>query len=162
MSDEQTTPSLEHQPRVIGFVSGRPDEQEKQKSNIENYYPINPIGYYSDKGVIFLSWDEINEDLKRGDLKLDDVIIIDDLKRLAGDWGVLANRLLPITKKEVYVDTVNKEQRKLLNWGKRLRKLEPYIQQKNWNRVLENLKILAKKIFPDTESQENLKKKQKK
>jgi hypothetical protein len=30
--------SDEHQPLIMGFVSGSPDEQEKQQSNIINYY----------------------------------------------------------------------------------------------------------------------------
>lgn len=144
--------SDELQSRVIGFVSGRPDEQEEQKSNIENYYPINPKGYYSDKDVEFLSWNEINEDLGCGKLKRDDVIIIDNLKRLAGDWGVLADRLLALTEKEVYVDTVNEEQRELLNWDERLEHNTNLIEGDAKGRALINLQELAKQIFQGTES----------
>ncbi len=109
----------EHQPRVIGFVSGRPDEQEEQKSNIENYYPINPEGYYSDKGVEFLSRNEINEDLGCGKLKCGDVIIIDDLTDLSGNREELAKRLLTPLKNGVKVEPVNKEHWELLKWKER-------------------------------------------
>ena len=143
--------SDERQPRVIGFVSGSQDEQEEQKSNIEKYYDTS--GYYSDKGVIFPpGWNKIKEDLKRGDLKRGDVIIIDDLKRLAGDWGVLANRLLALTNNSVHVDTVNEEQRKLLNWDERLKHNTNLISIGAKERALVNLKELAIQILQGTES----------
>lgn len=138
--------SDERQPRVIGFVSGSQDEQEEQKSNIEKYYDTS--GYYSDKGVIFPpGWNEIKEDLKRGD-----VIIIDDLKRLAGDYGVLADRLLALTENSVHVDTVNEKQRKLLDWDKRLKHNTNLISIGAKERALINLQKLAKQIFQGTES----------
>jgi hypothetical protein len=133
-------------PRFKGFVSGSEDEQKEQISKINKFCETH--GFPSGKDIEFLSnWNTINEDLKCGDC-----IIIDDLKRLAGDWRILANKLLALTKNSVHVVSVNEEQCKLLNWDERLKHNTNLILGGGEERALAGLQIMAKQIFPDTES----------
>jgi hypothetical protein len=136
--------SDERQLRIIGFVSGRPDEQEKQKSNIKKFYISQG---YPDNGLEFSpDWHKMNNDLESGDY-----IIIDDLTDLSGNLEELVARLRVPLKKGVHVEPVNKEHWKLLKWDERLENIEK--ERVTEERTLLGLKDdLAKQIFPDTES----------
>lgn len=134
--------SDEYQPRIMGFVSGSPVEQEEQQSRIKKFYDTQ--GYYSDKGVIYSpDWDKIENNLKSGDY-----IIIADLTDLSRNCEELAKRLLVPLKNSIHVVPVNEEQRKLLRWDER----RDVISRLGEERALASLQMVAKQILQGTES----------
>lgn len=159
MSDEQTTTSNEFH-RYKGFISGRTDEREEQKSRIAKFFQsqgcVSKTGINAETGIEFSpDWDKINNDLESGDF-----IIIADLTDLSGNLEELAAKLLVPLNKGVQVQPANKEQRKSLKWKKTWNELLGDMEHYNTvvgkldaeKEMLRELKKWLKQIFPDTES----------